>query len=91
MKYVAKPVAVDARRITQVMPALPSGHIGLKVEDAASLDLEGFVLATPEMLARMTPAVGDYVVTQEDGYVYLNPKDVFERKYAPSEETGAAR
>jgi hypothetical protein len=24
-------------------------------------------------------------VIQEDGYVYLNPKDVFERKYGPEE------
>ena len=29
------------------------------------------------------PVAGDYVVTQEDGYQYLNPKEVFERKYSP--------
>ncbi len=34
------------------------------------------------MIARMTPQVGDYLVIQEDGYEYLNPKEVFERKYS---------
>lgn len=86
MKYVAKPVIVDAVRIVRVLAALPCGHVGLKVEEAASLDGLGFVLATPEMLARMTPAEGDYVVTQANGYVYLNPREVFERKYEPSHE-----
>lgn len=33
------------------------------------------------MMARYTPVVGDYWVVQEDGYIYLNPRDVFERKY----------
>lgn len=33
------------------------------------------------MLARYTPVEGDYLVVQEDGYVYINPKYVFERKY----------
>ncbi len=35
------------------------------------------------MTARYTPVEGDYVVTQEDGYTYINPRDVFERKYHP--------
>jgi hypothetical protein len=39
------------------------------------------VLAHAGMMARMTPAVGDYFVIQADGYANLNPKDVFERKY----------
>ena len=46
------------------------------------------------MCARMIPQVGDYWVIQSDGYVYLNPKDVFERKYRPLQEqevTGANR
>lgn len=34
-----------------------------------------------EMLARYTPVPGDYLVTQEDGYQYINPREVFERKY----------
>jgi hypothetical protein len=35
------------------------------------------------MTARYMPVVGDYWVIQSDGYIYLNPKDVFERKYSP--------
>lgn len=33
------------------------------------------------MTARYYPSVGDYVVIQPDGYVYLNPKKVFEDKF----------
>jgi hypothetical protein len=40
------------------------------------------VTATPDMTSRMTPVVGDYWVVQADGYVYLNPKNIFERKYS---------
>lgn len=37
--------------------------------------------ADKSMISRYIPQEGDYVVTQADGYVYLNPKQVFERKY----------
>lgn len=77
MKYQANPVIVEALRIEEVMGTLPSGHTGLVLED------NGWHLATQEQTARMKPVVGDYVVTQEDGYVYLNPRDVFQRKYSP--------
>ena len=33
------------------------------------------------MLARYHPQIDDYLVIQEDGYTYVNPKSVFERKY----------
>ena len=77
MKYIANPVEVEARKIIELIDT-PS-QITLKLED-------GEVFApTHGMLARMSPVVGDYVVTQADGYIYLNPKDVFERKYRPSD------
>lgn len=47
--------------------------------------------ATPEMCSRMLPKEGDYIVTQSDGYVYLNPKEVFERKYRPAPELDTAQ
>ncbi len=77
MKYIANPIEVDAWRIEAV-----ELH-----DDYALLTLEGGGKnnATAAMLARMTPQVGDYWVLQSDGYVYLNPKDVFERKYRPAE------
>lgn len=77
-KYRANPVEVDAWKITDVGPVNAKGN-----RVCFSGDRDVFHLATPEQMARMTPNIGDYVVTQSDGYVYLNPKEVFERKYAP--------
>jgi hypothetical protein len=77
MKYIANPVEVDAFKIVAI--GTTSGHDG-----SQALELEDrWVVATREMTARMKPQVGDYWVIQSDGYVYLNPKDVFERKYSP--------
>lgn len=75
MKYQANPVIADAFVIVKV-----EGHIipsGLKL----TLDDGSIKTATEPMCSRYTPVVGDYWVVQEDGYVYLNPKDVFERTY----------
>lgn len=77
MKYRANPVLVDALRITWVGGAHDNGMRVLELEDGHSFE------ASAAQLARIDPKPGDYVVTQEDGYVYLNPKDVFERKYTP--------
>lgn len=82
MKYIANPVEVDAFKIRGIGERAASGLL-MQLEDMTT------VVATPEMLARMTPTVGDYWVIQADGYVYLNPKDVFERKYRPVENTAA--
>ena len=49
--------------------------------DVYATTTDGEVILTAGMVARHTPIPGDYVVTQADGYVYVNPKDVFERKY----------
>ena len=76
MKYVANPVEVEAWVITAV--GLPSEN-GNRV--CFSGDRDVFHIATPGQMARMVPVPGDYVVIQSDGYVYLNPKEVFERKY----------
>lgn len=78
MKYQAKPVIVDAFGIARVeeMPAAdPPLARQFWLEDGRERT------ATPGMLARYIPVPGDYYVVQEDGYQYLNPKDVFERKY----------
>lgn len=94
MKAQAKPVIVDYFQIVEVgnncdrPGAVPITGIFLRLNDGR------IVVPTPEMRARMEPSVGDYWVIQEDGYTYLNPKDVFERKYGPIEpnafELGAA-
>lgn len=79
MKYKANPVEVNAYKII---------HLGSKTAIGLNLTLycpetgeEINRVATNDMMSRYTPIVGDYWVIQEDGYEYLNPKDVFERKY----------
>jgi hypothetical protein len=79
MKYRANPVEVEAFAITHVYPVADQGG-GFQV---LQLEDGNLVQADKGMLARMSPQVGDYWVIQEDGYIYLNPKAVFERKYSP--------
>lgn len=79
MKYRGNPVIVDAFVITSILdfvesnPPLP---LKLITDDGQTR------IATTEMQSRYIPKVGDYWVIQEDGYEYLNPKAVFERKYS---------
>jgi len=73
--HIANPVRVTAIRIRDVIETTPEGTFSLTLENGEEY------LADPAMLARYRPVSGDYVVRQEDGYEYLNPKDVFERKY----------
>jgi hypothetical protein len=78
MKYVANPVEVDAFKIVKILDQENTAHgvtQTLKSEDGFELK------ATVGMTARYVAQVGDYWVIQEDGYVYLNPAAVFERKY----------
>ena len=70
MQYIARPIQVDAFEISSI--------VGPIVE----LSNKQVRIVTPEMSSRYTPVVGDYWVIQDDGYEYVNPKHVFERKYA---------
>ncbi len=83
MKYTAKPVVVDASIIVEVSEVRPDGSMRLTLQDGSVERANG------PMISRFIPAAGDYFVVQGDGYRYVNPKDVFERKYGPSEETSA--
>lgn len=76
MKYVANPVVVDAFVITGFEENPEMACTDAMFEDAPTVHL------TPEMMARYTPILGDYYVIQDDGYAYVNPKNVFERKYS---------
>lgn len=76
MKYEANPVIVDASVITFAVPDFSTGGQLLILDDGRR------PIATPEMTSRYKAKPGDYFVTQSDGYEYLNPKDVFERKYS---------
>lgn len=78
MKYIANPVEVQADRITEIGEVDDLGRLALRLENG------NWYMASKPMLSRIVPAPGDYLVTQEDGYTYVNPKEVFERKYRPA-------
>lgn len=79
MRYEAIPVIVEAHKI--VSTGDRADHCGMNV----ALENGENAHATAAMMARMSPVPGDYWVIQADGYAYLNPKDVFLRKYRPIE------
>lgn len=79
LSYVANPVVVLARRIVRVVGTTTDNR-----NNVFELEDGGEFHADEGMISRFPDAgPGDYVVEQEDGYVYLNPKGVFERKYQP--------
>ena len=80
MRYQANPVIVEAFKIVSVDPATGNGNVNCMTEDGQVRK------ADPPMLSRYNPMVGDYWVVQYDGYEYLNPKAVFERKYSPIQD-----
>jgi hypothetical protein len=84
MRYIANPVEVEAFRIVAIGTSRAHGDEVL--ETRIELEDGRWVTATGEMTARMFPRVGDYWVIQSDGYIYLNPKAVFERKYSALHE-----
>jgi hypothetical protein len=74
-KYVYRPLEVEGFVITHVRCICQNSEYELTLENGDKK------LTTPRMCARMTPVQGDYWVIQPDGYEYLNPKEVFERKF----------
>lgn len=81
MTYIANSVLVEAAAIKRIDEKDPtSGKFLVHVENTNGGTTP--ITVTPEMASRIRNLkIGDYVVIQSDGYVYLNPKDVFERKY----------
>lgn len=77
MKYQANPVIVDAFKIIGIEP-MENGDTIIRMEEQ-----KDEFIATKAMTARIDVKVGDYMVVQSDGYIYLNPADVFKRKYSP--------
>jgi len=84
VKYVANPVEVDAHKIVSVGDCLVGQGTHLALENGEN------VVATIGMTSRMMPKPGDYWVIQSDGYIYLNPKEVFERKYSSKDAASHA-
>lgn len=82
-EYIANPVKVDAFKIIAIREEddLKGG-----MERVAVLENDDMIVLTEGMTARYSPVEGDYLVRQQhDGYEYLNPKEVFERKYRASD------
>lgn len=81
MKFIANPVSVEAHQIVEINVF----HDTLRERKMPVLKLDDGTTFTPtdEMLSRIIPRPGDYVVKQEDGYTSINPRAVFERKYSP--------
>jgi hypothetical protein len=78
--HIANPVKVRAQVIYDIEePTSETGFVAILTDGSR------FALGSGH-IARYAPVPGDYLVTQEDGYTYVNPKDVFERKYSPIEE-----
>lgn len=75
MKYTANPVEVEAHIIIGAGKVSSDGSMHLALQNGEN------VTATKEMISRYIPQEGDYWVIQSDGYIYVNPKEVFERKY----------
>lgn len=73
--HIAKPIGVRAALITGIQSITTGAMLALDGQESEYFANHG-------MLARYSPVPGDYLVTQDDGYQYVNPKDVFERKYA---------
>jgi hypothetical protein len=78
MKYKANPIIVDGFKITAIGNLTQNGNMLITTDDGLTRQ------ADAPMLSRIIPTIGDYWVIQEDGYEYLNPKAVFERKYSPA-------
>lgn len=75
--HVANPVRVNAVQLVSFGGSTDT-------DDITGYDAEGnSYTITAAMRARYEPEAGDYFVTQEDGYQYVNPREVFERKYQP--------
>lgn len=81
MKFIARPVMVDAFKIYAVSDRREDGSVRIELEDGT------IKRGNSVMLARFMPGVGDYWVVQDDGYEYVNPAAVFTRKYRPIEMT----
>lgn len=75
MKAIGNPVEVDFYTILAAKQSDHDGSWELTCSEGKTF------VATKEMVSREAPEIGGYYVIQADGYAYLNPKHVFERKY----------
>lgn len=84
-RFVARPVEVTALKIVKVERSSSK-----KIPPRLVLENGQDIFPDKGMVARYLPQRGDYVVVQADGYIYLNPAKVFERKYQRQEDAAPA-
>lgn len=75
MQYIAKPVIVSAFQIIEIRGYTDTRNVQLTLED------ERHVEALNDMTVRITPKVGDYWITNADGYEHLMSKAKFAEHY----------
>jgi hypothetical protein len=80
-EYEANPVRVHAADIEGVQGDEKNPKRGVAIILRNDTGLPMVIHLTPEMVSRHWPRKGDYYVIQSDDYRYINPKEVFERKY----------
>lgn len=84
-KYQYKVRQVEGFQITDIehrhCDQVPGRACRVKVNEENVISGDGWIECNEAMTARFYPSIGDYVVLQPDGYVYLNPKKVFEEKF----------
>jgi hypothetical protein len=84
-EFVANPVHVHAYMIQSVSgdEKQPKKGAVIILHNPIPTRAPVVIHLTPAMISRHFPRVGDYYVIQADDYRYINPVDVFERKYRP--------
>lgn len=72
---------VHAAVISEVHPCDEHGNFMIDITNPLYDGITIPYMVTPDMVARFTPGVGDYIVLYENDYVSFSPKDVFEGGY----------
>ena len=77
---------VHAAVISEVHPCDEHGNFMIDITNPLYDGITIPYMVTPDMVARFTPSIGDYIVLYENDYVSFSPKDVFEGGYLMIEE-----
>ncbi|MGQ4604090.1 Gp49 family protein [Aeromonas veronii] len=72
---------VHAAVISEVHPCDEHGNFMIDITNPLYDGITIPYMVTPDMVARFTPGVGDYIVLYENDYLSFSPKDVFEGGY----------
>jgi hypothetical protein len=77
---------VRAAVISEVHPCDEHGNFMIDITNPLYDGITIPYMVTPDMVARFTPGIGDYIVLYENDYVSFSPNDVFEGGYLMIEE-----